>query len=355
MDDDRGMDGYDSVDMTNVNDPPVIAQLDAENAFNRASRTLALLQCRYKWPSASRFLLNGYRGDLTLLVRGKNKTEVILSQEGVAQGDPAAGMMFAAGTLPMIQELKELTRSNREEVALVAEGLERNVRDDDLNPDHTLYIGGGVLNSLEGDDNSAVGIGVYITNHKGDAIFSAGQVTRPSCSQTEADLHALVFGLRVVDLLGIEHLMIRCTSEELISMMKGPILPPEGAMRGLRYIAVGIATNLKQLVFQSVQRDFVGIRPCIGLLEDALQRGTCIAYLHSQLGVKKEWIVPPLHERDHSGMAAEARLNIRKYGFPVLVDEAPMDLIQPDEIDARLGVDEKRPRLLNSEGDPTST
>ena len=33
-------------------DPPVVAQLDAENAFYRAIRSYILLQCRYKWPSA---------------------------------------------------------------------------------------------------------------------------------------------------------------------------------------------------------------------------------------------------------------------------------------------------------------
>ena len=186
------------LDLNEVNNPPVIAQLDAENAFNRVSRSLALLLCRHTWPSASRFLLNGYRGDITLFLRGRKKADIILSREGSTQGDPAAGLMFAAATLPMIHELKVLTNISRREVEIAAERLERNERDEDANPEHTLYVVGGTHRGLSGDANALVGIGILITNNRGQPIFSAGQVTQSFCSQNKADKHALVFGLRVV-------------------------------------------------------------------------------------------------------------------------------------------------------------
>ena len=107
----------------------------------------------------------------------------------MTQGDPAAGLMFAAGTLPMIQELKRLTRANHNSDDEVMENLERDVRDEDFDPDHTLYVSG----CGKSDTGDSMGIGVYITNHKGEAIFSAGQTTPSKCDQTEADMHVVSY------------------------------------------------------------------------------------------------------------------------------------------------------------------
>jgi hypothetical protein len=145
---------------------------------------------------------------------------------------------------------------------------------------------------------------MYITNNKGMPIFSSGQVTSASCHQNEADLHALVFGLRVVDLLGIQHIAIRCTNDEITQMMKNSILPPEGAMRGLRFIAAGIASSFKQLVFSTVSLNFCAMRPCLDLLDSALNGEGCFAFLHDKKGQKKDWAVPPLHAADTTGGTA---------------------------------------------------
>ena len=115
--------------------------------------------------------------------------------------------------------------------------------------------------------------------------------------------------------MGIEHVLVRTVNDEITSMMKRTTVLPEGALRGLRFIAIGISSNLKQLIYQTVQREFVGLSPCIRLMEEALQENACSAFLHSKLDVKKAWNVPPLHAADPSGMASDARLNIRNAAF----------------------------------------
>ena len=126
---------------------------------------------------------------------------------------------------------------------------------------------------------------------------------------------------RPLDLLGIQHLLVRCDNEEVISMMKHSIRPTEGAIRNLRFFAVGLATSLKQLTFQHVQQRVPGLSLCLRLMRDAMRQSTCTAYLHAKGTEKKEWNVPPLQSPDHTGTAAEAHNNIRKYGFPFVVED----------------------------------
>ncbi len=65
--------------------------VDARNAFNSVSRAAALWNARVLWPRASRFLLNTYQGYSQLVLEGC--PEVVLSKEGVTQGDPLS-MLF---------------------------------------------------------------------------------------------------------------------------------------------------------------------------------------------------------------------------------------------------------------------
>ena len=114
-------------------------------------------------------------------------------------------------------------------------------------------------------------------------------------------------------------------------------------------LAIVISSNLKQLIYQTVQREFVGLSPFIRLMEEALQENACSAFLHSKLDVKKAWNVPLLHAADPSGMASDARLNIRKCGFPLLADDAPKDAMSMDDSRDREGCEGKRPRSTDSE------
>ena len=59
--------------------------IDAHNAFNSINRILLTWNIRVRWPRASRFVLNTYRGWSPLIVRGSDVT--IFSREGVVPGE----------------------------------------------------------------------------------------------------------------------------------------------------------------------------------------------------------------------------------------------------------------------------
>ena len=70
--------------------------VDAKNDFNSLNRSAALWNARVQWPRCSRFLFNTYRCYASLFLQGSS--EVILSKEGVAQGDPLSMLMYTAAT-----------------------------------------------------------------------------------------------------------------------------------------------------------------------------------------------------------------------------------------------------------------
>ena len=79
--------------------------VDADNAFNRLNRRVALLNIRHICPSLSVMLINCYRRPAKLFVSGGL---VLMSDEGVTQGDPLAMVMYGLALLPLIRELKVL-------------------------------------------------------------------------------------------------------------------------------------------------------------------------------------------------------------------------------------------------------
>ena len=79
--------------------------VDAKNAFNSLNRSAALWNAGVQWPRCSRFLFNTYRGYVSLFLQGSS--EVILSKEGVVQGDPLSMLMYAAAVMPLIKHLTD--------------------------------------------------------------------------------------------------------------------------------------------------------------------------------------------------------------------------------------------------------
>ena len=75
--------------------------VDATNAFNCLNRKTALFNITKICPSIATIALNCYRQPTDLFVDG----DVILSEEGVTQGDPLAMPIYAVATVPLIRKL----------------------------------------------------------------------------------------------------------------------------------------------------------------------------------------------------------------------------------------------------------
>ena len=78
--------------------------MDAANAFNSVSRAAALWNAQALWPNCSHFLFNMYRSYAFLLLKSCN--EMLLSREGVTQGDPLSMLFYSVATLPLVTALK---------------------------------------------------------------------------------------------------------------------------------------------------------------------------------------------------------------------------------------------------------
>ena len=79
--------------------------MDATNAFISVNRVAALWNARVLWPSCSCFLFNTYGGYAFLLLKTSN--EMLLSREGVTQGDLLSVVCYSVATLPLVRALKE--------------------------------------------------------------------------------------------------------------------------------------------------------------------------------------------------------------------------------------------------------
>ena len=81
--------------------------VDATNAFNSLNKELALRNNLHLRPSFERLVTNTYRFDCSLFIDG----DCIFSCEGTTQGDPLAMSMFAVATVPLIQQLNEVSHT----------------------------------------------------------------------------------------------------------------------------------------------------------------------------------------------------------------------------------------------------
>ena len=77
--------------------------VDAENAFNKLNRSVALHNVEQVCPPFHRYLANTYKEPAKLYLRNGS---YILSQEGVTQGDNAAMAFYALATRPLIDKLQ---------------------------------------------------------------------------------------------------------------------------------------------------------------------------------------------------------------------------------------------------------
>ena len=91
-----------------------LLQVDADNAFNRLNRKVALNNIRELCPPLHTFLLNHYQDPAHLFITDKSMQEMILFEEGSTQGDPSAMGFYALGVRPLIDALEEFCQAVEE-------------------------------------------------------------------------------------------------------------------------------------------------------------------------------------------------------------------------------------------------
>ena len=84
-----------------------LLQVDAENAFNRLNRKVALNNIKQICPPIHRFLHNHYQQPSKLTLSDENSHDHLFSEEGCTQGDPAAMGFYSLGTKPLIDALSD--------------------------------------------------------------------------------------------------------------------------------------------------------------------------------------------------------------------------------------------------------
>ena len=88
-----------------------ILLIDADNAFNRINRAVALWNVQFICPAVKFVLINVYRAPTRIfMLDGDSSTFELLSQEGTTQGCPLAMAMYALALVPLVRELHPLCR-----------------------------------------------------------------------------------------------------------------------------------------------------------------------------------------------------------------------------------------------------
>ena len=89
-----------------------ILLVDAENAFNKLNRKMALENIKELCPPFYRYLHNTYQKPAQLIVNDQTNIETILSNEGCTQGDVTAMALYALGIKPLIDRLSNTVNKN---------------------------------------------------------------------------------------------------------------------------------------------------------------------------------------------------------------------------------------------------
>ena len=89
-----------------------LLQVDAENAFNRLNRKVALHNVRQLCPPIHTYLLNHYQRPARMTVTDSTQHDTLLSEEGCTQGDPAAMPFYSTGIRPLVDSLAASTNKD---------------------------------------------------------------------------------------------------------------------------------------------------------------------------------------------------------------------------------------------------
>jgi hypothetical protein len=86
-----------------------ILLIDADNAFNRVNRAVALWNVQFTCPAMKHALINFYRSSSRIFMNSDGYFE-LLSQEGTTQGCPLAMAMYAIALVPLLKHLLPLCK-----------------------------------------------------------------------------------------------------------------------------------------------------------------------------------------------------------------------------------------------------
>ena len=82
--------------------------VDAVNGFNNSSRKAMMWTVAHRWPAGARFAFNMYRHSSVLILRRRGEEALLmLSREGVTQGDPLAMILYALCMAPLAEYVRE--------------------------------------------------------------------------------------------------------------------------------------------------------------------------------------------------------------------------------------------------------
>eukprot|EP00534_Pseudo-nitzschia_fraudulenta_P001034 CAMPEP_0201119006 /NCGR_PEP_ID=MMETSP0850-20130426/3183_1 /ASSEMBLY_ACC=CAM_ASM_000622 /TAXON_ID=183588 /ORGANISM="Pseudo-nitzschia fraudulenta, Strain WWA7" /LENGTH=295 /DNA_ID=CAMNT_0047384539 /DNA_START=18 /DNA_END=901 /DNA_ORIENTATION=+ len=89
-------------------DPQGTLLVDAANGFNELGRKALFWTTRHRWPHGARFAFNCYRHSAQLVLRGEpgSRCSILLSREGVTQGDPLSMVLYGLSLVPLAETLR---------------------------------------------------------------------------------------------------------------------------------------------------------------------------------------------------------------------------------------------------------
>ena len=90
-------------------DTDAVLLIDADNAFNRLNRTVALHNVQYTCPPLATIALNFYRTPSRLFVTGGME---LSSEEGTTQGCPLSMALYALSVIPLINKCRNTATTN---------------------------------------------------------------------------------------------------------------------------------------------------------------------------------------------------------------------------------------------------
>ena len=257
-------------------DPEVILKMDATDAFNNISRSVALLHAGVMCPKSRCFMLNGYRGSALMVAKGNKGGLICRSVEGVIQGDPAASLLFAAGTIPLLKRLHtvlrplpETRRSNGLGIGLQRSG--QQIDDDDASEavdetkfEFVLRFDGGAdaVSGARGTGvNSKVPVGAGVVLYRGGVenrhrVYERA-IYLPEATVNDGEFRGAIAGLEACVSLGIKRVLVQGDSQLVLDSLSGKATIAEPRLREHYDEATRLIRSLPpgSVVFEKITRD----------------------------------------------------------------------------------------------------